>query len=104
MLIGYIAAGGEHVRQKRVLGEFDGVAMVEDRHRQRDHAGIGLHFLVAPHGDIDRDRTVAARRVIERQRLVTDRPFAHGEVPDRNQRAKRKPERQFHVSCSSSEH
>ena len=30
-----IAARGENVRQKRVFGEFDGVAMVEDRHGQR---------------------------------------------------------------------
>src|ERR1035437_9163336 len=43
----------------------------------------------APHGDVHRDQTVVALRVIERQRLVTDRPFARGEVPDRNQRAKR---------------
>src|SRR6202044_1108138 len=53
-----VAARGENVRQKRVLGEFDGVAMVEDRDGQRDHTGTRLHFLVAPHGDIDSDRTV----------------------------------------------
>jgi hypothetical protein len=74
---------------KRVLGEFDGVAVVEDRRRQRDHAGIRLHFLVAPHGDVDRDRTVVARRVVERQRFVADRPFACGEIRDSHQCRKR---------------
>ena len=59
-----IAARGEHVREEGIFGEFDGVAVVEDRHRQLDHAGIRLHFLVAPHGDIDRDRTVVARRIV----------------------------------------
>src|SRR5258705_4930640 len=85
----YIATEGKSVRQKRVFGELYGVAMVEDRHRQLDHAGIGLHFLVAPYGDVHGDRTVVARWIVERQRLVTDRPIARGEVPDRKQRAKR---------------
>ena len=56
----HVAARGENVRQEGILGEPDGVAVVEDRHRQRDHAGIRLHLLVAPHGDVDRDRTVVA--------------------------------------------
>src|SRR6476620_4535157 len=77
----YIATEGKSVRQKRVFGELYGVAMVEDRHRQLDHAGIGLHFLVAPYGDVHGDRTVVARWIVERQRLVTDRPIARGEVP-----------------------
>jgi len=84
-----VAAHGEHVGQKRVLGEFDGIAVVEDRDRQRDHTGIRLHFFVAPHGYIHRDRTVVAGRVVERQGLMADRPFARGEVPNRNQRANR---------------
>ena len=57
-----VAARGKHVGEERILGVLDRVAVIEDRHRQRDHAGIGLHFLVAPDGDIDCDRTVAARR------------------------------------------
>src|SRR6266576_1954747 len=85
----YIATEGKSVRQKRVFGELYGVAMVEDRHRQLDHAGIGLHFLVAPYGDVHGDRTVVARWIVERQCLVTDRPIARGEVPNRKQRAKR---------------
>src|SRR5258708_40138972 len=62
----YIATEGKSVRQKRVFGELYGVAMVEDRHRQLDHAGIGLHFLVAPYGDGHGDRTVVARWIVER--------------------------------------
>ena len=46
-----IAARGEDVGEERILGVLDGVAVIEHRHRQRDHAGIGLHFLVPPHGD-----------------------------------------------------
>jgi hypothetical protein len=86
---GYVAARGKTVPQIKVLGEFDGVAVVEDRHRQRDHAGVRLHFLVAPHRDIHRDRTIIARRIVERQGLVADRPFARGEIRDRHQRGKR---------------
>ncbi len=85
-----VAAGSKHVCQERVFGEFDGVAVVEDRDRQHDHAGIGLHFLVAPHCDVDRDRPVVARRVVERQRLVVNRPFAGGEITNNHQRRKRK--------------
>ncbi len=84
-----IAAGGKNVRQERVLGEFHGIAVVEDRHRQRNHAGVRLHFLVAPYGDIDGDRTVAAHWIVERKRLVADRPFARGEIRDGHQRGKR---------------
>ena len=51
---------------------------------------FGLHFLVAPDGDVHRDRTVIARRIVERQRLVTDRPFGDGEIRNRGQHAKRK--------------
>ena len=75
-----IAARGEGVGEERILGVLDGVAVIEDRNRQLDHAGIGLHFLVAPNGDIDRDQTIVARRIMEGDRLVTDRPFARGEV------------------------
>ena len=42
----------------------------------------------APHGDVHRYYSIIPRLVMERQRLVTDRPFARGEVPDRDQRAK----------------
>src|SRR5664280_3751989 len=58
----------------------------------------------APHGDVHRDQTVVALRVIERQRLVTDRPFARGEVPDRHQRAKRSQNgnSMFHVRALTS--
>ena len=82
-------AHGKDVRQKSVLGEFDGVAVVEDRHRQLDHAGVRLHFLVPPHRDVHGNRTVVAARVVEGQCLVADRPFAPGEIGDRQQRAKR---------------
>ena len=50
-----------------------------------DHAGIGLHFLVAANGDIDRHQTVVARRIMERDRLVPDRPLARGEIRDSDQ-------------------
>src|SRR6202011_102950 len=83
-----IAAGGKDVRQERVLGEFDGVAVVENRHRQLDHAGIRLHLFVAPYRDVYRHGAVIARRIVERQRLVADRPFARGEIRNRQQRAK----------------
>ena len=45
--------------------------------------------MVHGRGDVDRDRTVVARRIVECQRFVTDRPFARGEVSDRKQRGKR---------------
>jgi len=46
---------------------FDGVAVIENRDRQLDHAGVGLHFLVAAHGDIDCDQAIIARGIVERQ-------------------------------------
>src|SRR2546430_301185 len=95
-----VPAPGEHIGEKRVLGESDGVAVVEDRHRQLDHAGIGLHFLIAAYGDVHGDGAVIARRIKERQRLVADRPFARGEICDGYQRGERKQNGNstFHVS------
>src|SRR6516165_12478933 len=76
---------GEHVSQKRVFGEFDGIAVVENRHRELNHAGVSLHLFVAPHRDIHRDWTVVAARVVECQGLVTDRPFDRGKIADGKQ-------------------
>src|SRR5437588_5625763 len=95
----FIAAGGEDVCQEGIFGELDGVAVIEDRNRQLDHAGVRLQFLVAPDGDIELDRTIVARSVIEGDRLVADRPFARGEIGHREQRANRNQNRNstFHV-------
>ena len=82
----HIAAGSKGVCEKRVFGKLDGVAVIENRHRQFDQAGIGLQFLVASHRDVNFDRTIVARRIVEHQRFVPDRPFADGEVADRNKR------------------
>ena len=65
-----IAARGKGVGEERVLGVLDGVAVIDDRNRQRDHAGIGLHFLVAPNGNLDGNQTVVARRIMERDGLM----------------------------------
>jgi hypothetical protein len=43
----------------------------------------------AQYRDIHRDRRVIARRIVKRQGLVADRPFARGELRDRHQRGKR---------------
>jgi hypothetical protein len=69
----HVAAGGKNVGEKGVLGELDGIAMIEDRQRQFDHVGHRLQFPVAANGDIDGDRTVASQRVVECERLVMDR-------------------------------
>ena len=82
-----VAANSEGVRKKRVFGKLDGVAVIENRHRQFDHARIGLQFLVASHGDVNFHRAIVARRIVEHQRLMPDRPFAHREITDRKQRA-----------------
>ena len=84
----HIAAGSEYVRQERIFGELDCIAVVEDRQRQDDHAGIRLHFPVPPDGNVNFDWTIASAGVVERERLVTNRPLAHGEVPDRRQHEK----------------
>ncbi|OIQ70768.1 hypothetical protein GALL_476160 [mine drainage metagenome] len=81
-----IAAGGEQVCQKGVLGKFDGVAVIDDRYRQLDHAGIRLQFLVTAYGDINLDRTIAALRIPEHQCFVPDRPLARREISDRDDR------------------
>ena len=60
----HVAARSKHVGQERVLGELDGVAVVEDSDRQLDHAGFGLHLPVATHGDIDLDQPVAAGGIV----------------------------------------
>jgi hypothetical protein len=98
----HVAAGGKNVGEKGVLGEFDGIAMIEDRHGQFDHVGHRLHLPVAANGDIDGDRAVASQRVKECQRLVMDRPFARGEIGDCYQRANRKHggNAAFHDVCS----
>ena len=85
-----IAASSKQVCQKRVLGEFNGIAVIDDRHGQFDQAGIGLQFLVAPNGYIDSDQTVIARRICEGEHLVPDRPLARREIAGRNKYAKRK--------------
>ena len=82
-----IAARGKDVGEERILGVLDGVAVVEDRHRQFDQAGVGLHFLVPANRDPDGNQTVVTRGVVEDERLVPDRPFAHGEIADDHQRA-----------------
>ena len=99
MLRHEVAARRKDVRKEGVFGEFDGVAVVEDCDRQLQHAGIRLHFPVAANGDVHRDRTVVAVRVIERNRLVPDRPFARSEITERQKRADRKQNRNspFHL-------
>ena len=59
--------------------------MIEDRNRKFDQAGIGLHFLVAPNGDMNGDKTIVAIGIVERDGLVTDRPLARGEIRDSDQ-------------------
>ena len=80
-----VTAHGKDVGEERILGVLDGVAVVEDRNRQRDHAGIGLHFLVASNGNIDRDQAIVARSIVEGDGLMLDRPLARGEVSNREQ-------------------
>ena len=82
-----IAARGHQVCEEGIFGVLDGVAVIEDRNRQLQHAGIGLHLPVAANGDIDRDRTVVALGIIERDRLMTDCPLAGREIPHDHQRA-----------------
>src|SRR5436190_13690515 len=41
----------EYVGDEGVLSKFYGVAVVDNRDRQLDHASVGLHFLVAPDRD-----------------------------------------------------
>jgi len=98
-----VATRGKNVRQKRILGEFDGIAVAEDRDRQTDHAGVRLHFLVAPYRNIDLYLTVIARRIVKRDRLVSDGPFAGGKITRSNQHAQRKqnPNSTFHISSST---
>jgi hypothetical protein len=50
---------------------------------------IRFHLPVAPDRDIDIDRTVGPQGIIERQRRVTDRPFAGGEIANCREHAKR---------------
>ena len=45
--------------------------------------------MLATYGDVDRDRTVAAARVVEGQHLVMDRPFARSEIGDGHHCGKR---------------
>src|SRR5580700_7773306 len=54
-----------------------------------DHFGDRFNFAIAANGDIDRDRTIAAQGVAECQGLVTNGPFARGEIG--NHHDKRKP-------------
>ena len=80
-----IAAPGEDVCKERIFAALDGVAVVEDRNRQFDQAGVGLHFLVATDGDIDGDKTIVAIGIVECDRLMPDRPLARGEIRDSDQ-------------------
>ncbi len=67
----------------------------EERRKQRKASRLHLR----PHRDVHGDRTVIAARIVEGQRLVADRPFARGEVRDRQHRGKRNQNRNstFHV-------
>ena len=56
----FITVRGHEVCQERILGVLDGVAVIDDRDRQPDHASVGLHLLIATHGDVDRDETIVA--------------------------------------------
>ena len=85
-----IAARREDGREERILGVLDRVAVVDHRHRQLDHAGIGLHLLVPANGDVDRNQTAIARRIVEGDRLMPDRPLVRGEIAHHEQRAQRK--------------
>ncbi|MGY4333742.1 hypothetical protein ACVWWG_008159 [Bradyrhizobium sp. LB7.2] len=77
-----VAARSEDVGEEAVLRVLDGVAVVDHGDRHRDHAGIGLHFLVATDRDIDRHGAVVARGVVEGDGLVFDRPLARREIGD----------------------
>ena len=70
-----------------VLGATTGPGQLEVR-TGRSGASIGMNGhqrRIAPNRDVDLDLAVVARRVIERQRLMADRPFADGEIADRGQ-------------------
>jgi hypothetical protein len=38
----------------------DGVTVIDHRDWQPDHASVGLHLLVATHGDVGRDGAIVA--------------------------------------------
>jgi hypothetical protein len=61
--------------------------VIEDRNRQLQQSGVSLHLPVAADGDVDRDRTIVALGVIERDRLMTDRPLARRQIAHDQQRA-----------------
>ena len=58
--------------------------------KDSDQAGVRPHLSVTTHRDIDRDRAVIARPIVERQRLVTDCPFTRGKISNDEHRASRK--------------
>ena len=68
----------------------DGVAVIDDRNRQLDQARIGLQQLVAAYGDLNLYEAVVAVGIVERDRLMFDRPLAHSEVGDDQKRGQRK--------------
>ena len=84
-----IATSGEEVREERVLGEFDGVAVIEDRDRQLDHASERLHFLVPAHRNINGDWPIA-RLIEESHRLMPNEPLAATEIGCRDDGTERK--------------
>ncbi|QQO17018.1 hypothetical protein JJB99_13175 [Bradyrhizobium diazoefficiens] len=51
-----IAARGKHVGKEGILGGLDGVAVADDGKRELPEAEIGLGLVIAPHGELDRDR------------------------------------------------
>jgi hypothetical protein len=87
---GEVATSSEDVREKRVFGKSHRVAVAEDHNRQVDDSGVGPQFLIAAYGDIDRDRAIIARWIVERQCLVADCPFARGKISDGERRANQK--------------
>jgi len=74
-----IAAQCEHVGKEGILGVLDGVAVIDDRDRQRLHPSHRPDFGITPDRDIDRDHAVACR-IIKLDRLVPHRPFAEREI------------------------
>ena len=84
-----ISASRKHVGEERVFREFYGIAVINNGDRQGEHAGIRLHLLVPADSDRDIDLAIT-RSVIERESLVTDRPFARGEIRDDDDRKQTK--------------
>ena len=58
----------------------DGVAVVEHRNRQLDHAGIGLHSLSRRTATSTGTGRLSRVGIMQRDGLMPDRPLARGEV------------------------